>query len=99
MEENDFNEDSKGDSAESGELLHRQAEDSKPDGAGEVGDSLVAGEGAGEDGEEALLPSLAVAVENEAEEQQSPALMYPVVGFGASAGGLQARLWRCLQHH
>ena len=29
-------------------------------------------------------------VVNEAEEQQSPALMYPVVGFGASAGGLQA---------
>jgi two-component system, chemotaxis family, CheB/CheR fusion protein len=31
-----------------------------------------------------------IAVENETEEHQSPALMYPVVGFGASAGGLQA---------
>jgi two-component system CheB/CheR fusion protein len=37
-----------------------------------------------------LLPTLAVTVENEAAEQHSPALMYPVAGFGASAGGLQA---------
>jgi two-component system CheB/CheR fusion protein len=36
------------------------------------------------------ISSLSVTVENEAEQQQSPALMYPVVGFGASAGGLQA---------
>src|SRR5580704_17622172 len=38
---------------------------------------------------DALFP-VAVTVESEAEEQQSPALPYPVVGFGASAGGLQA---------
>lgn len=31
-----------------------------------------------------------LAVESTPEEQQSPALFYPVVGFGASAGGLQA---------
>ena len=37
-----------------------------------------------------LLPTLSVTVEAEAEEHQAPALMYPVVGFGASAGGLQA---------
>jgi two-component system CheB/CheR fusion protein len=37
-----------------------------------------------------LVPTLAVTLESEAEEQQLPALMYPVVGFGASAGGLQA---------
>src|SRR5260370_4512121 len=36
------------------------------------------------------ISSLTVTVENEAEQQQSPALMYPVAGFGASAGGLQA---------
>lgn len=29
-------------------------------------------------------------IESEAEEHQAPALRYPVVGFGASAGGLQA---------
>ncbi len=38
---------------------------------------------------DALFP-VAVTVESEAAEQQSPALPYPVVGFGASAGGLQA---------
>ncbi len=31
-----------------------------------------------------------IEIESEAEEHQSPALMYPIVGFGASAGGLQA---------
>src|SRR5215472_10147228 len=36
------------------------------------------------------IPTLAVTVETGAAEQQTPALMYPVVGFGASAGGLQA---------
>ena len=33
---------------------------------------------------------IALTVESAAEEQQAPALPYPVVGFGASAGGLQA---------
>ena len=36
------------------------------------------------------LPPLALTVEAAAEERQAPALRYPVVGFGASAGGLQA---------
>jgi len=36
------------------------------------------------------LPPLALTVESAAEEHQTPALHYPVVGFGASAGGLQA---------
>src|SRR5512135_2313318 len=31
-----------------------------------------------------------VSIESAAEEQQKPSLLYPVVGFGASAGGLQA---------
>ncbi len=39
---------------------------------------------------EAPLGSLALTVESAAQEQQQPALMYPVVGFGASAGGLPA---------
>lgn len=36
------------------------------------------------------LASLALTVASASEPQQAPALMYPVVGFGASAGGLQA---------
>jgi two-component system, chemotaxis family, CheB/CheR fusion protein len=55
----------------------------------------------GEDGDEEIgvcidatsdapLASLALTVEAAATEQQVPALTYPVVGFGASAGGLQA---------
>jgi two-component system CheB/CheR fusion protein len=43
----------------------------------------------GSDKVDALFP-VAVTVESEAAEHQSPALPYPVVGFGASAGGLQA---------
>src|SRR3954452_11116761 len=39
---------------------------------------------------DAGLPGPGVLIVNEGEEQHSPALMYPVVGFGASAGGLQA---------
>ncbi len=38
---------------------------------------------------DALFP-VAVTVESGAEEQQAPALPFPVVAFGASAGGLQA---------
>ncbi|KAA6456978.1 PAS domain-containing protein [Acidobacteria bacterium AB60] len=56
---------------------------------GEEGDTLPPADAA-TDGAGGALPSLSVTVESEAEEQQSPALMYPVVGFGASAGGLQA---------
>ncbi|MFP5236995.1 MAG: CheR family methyltransferase [Acidobacteriota bacterium] len=37
-----------------------------------------------------VVPSLDVTVESETSEQQNPALRYPVVAFGASAGGLQA---------
>ncbi|HKF46729.1 MAG TPA: CheR family methyltransferase [Terracidiphilus sp.] len=48
----------------------------------------VTGDGA--DREELEIPSVKFTVETAAEEHQSPALMYPVVGFGASAGGLQA---------
>ena len=36
------------------------------------------------------LPTLSLAVESETQEHGPPALDYPVVGFGASAGGLQA---------
>jgi two-component system, chemotaxis family, CheB/CheR fusion protein len=46
------------------------------------------GEETGNGKDHALMPSLTV--EAAAEVQQAPALMYPVVGFGASAGGLQA---------
>ena len=35
-------------------------------------------------------PHFSVSIEAAAEEQQSPSLFYPVVGFGASAGGLEA---------
>lgn len=44
------------------------------------------------DGHEGDGPGIdiSVTVESEAAEQQAPALMYPVVAFGASAGGLQA---------
>jgi two-component system CheB/CheR fusion protein len=37
-----------------------------------------------------LTDGLALTVETGAEEHQAPALLYPVVGVGASAGGLQA---------
>jgi two-component system CheB/CheR fusion protein len=40
--------------------------------------------------EDASRAGLAMSVESEAETNQAPALPYPVVGFGASAGGLQA---------
>ncbi len=51
-----------------------------------------------DDGAVALVPAgmerppspVGIEIESEAEEHQSPALMYPIVGFGASAGGLQA---------
>lgn len=36
------------------------------------------------------LSELALSVDGTAENAQGPALLYPVVGFGASAGGLQA---------
>jgi len=36
------------------------------------------------------VAGLGLTVETAQEEQQAPALLYPVVGFGASAGGLQA---------
>jgi two-component system CheB/CheR fusion protein len=36
------------------------------------------------------LPALALTVEAAGTERQAPALLYPVVAFGASAGGLQA---------
>src|SRR5258708_25554809 len=39
---------------------------------------------------DAPFPAIAVTVESEADRRQSPALPFPVVGFGASAGGLQA---------
>ena len=55
----------------------------------------------GEDGDEEIavsidaksdapLASLALTVEGASRGRQAPALIYPVVGFGASAGGLQA---------
>jgi two-component system, chemotaxis family, CheB/CheR fusion protein len=45
---------------------------------------------ANEPGSQSQSGTPGIDVESEAEEHQSPALMYPVVGFGASAGGLQA---------
>ena len=36
------------------------------------------------------MARITLTVESSAEEQQSPSLPYPVVAFGASAGGLQA---------
>jgi two-component system, chemotaxis family, CheB/CheR fusion protein len=45
-----------------------------------------------DDGAEPASPigDSAISIEAAAEENQAPALQYPVVGFGASAGGLQA---------
>lgn len=44
----------------------------------------------GETGDSAVFPDIPHSIETGTEEQQNPALNYPVVGFGASAGGLQA---------
>ena len=65
------------------------------DGVENGGAKSVIGDGSGEKnrtGEEqtARLTELGLRVETAAEEQQAPALPYPVVAFGASAGGLQA---------
>ena len=60
-------------------------------GASEAGVSLEADPDGGEDqmdGRASVSPILTV--EGVAEENQSPALPFPVVAFGASAGGLQA---------
>ncbi|MFP5277189.1 MAG: CheR family methyltransferase [Acidobacteriota bacterium] len=57
------------------------AEDGQPDGEADEDSSRSA---------DAESPALALSVESAAEQQQSPALLYPVVGFGSSAGGLQA---------
>src|SRR6266567_6732759 len=54
------------------------------------GSHAWAPDGSAEAGPAIRPPTLGVSVVPEAEEQQSPALMYPIVGFGASAGGLQA---------
>ncbi|MBS1802235.1 MAG: PAS domain-containing protein [Acidobacteria bacterium] len=51
-------------------------------------DPAADGHGMDSDGTPSQSPLLAI--EAIAEENQSPALPYPVVGFGASAGGLQA---------
>lgn len=40
--------------------------------------------------EAGALVAPAISIESQAEENQAPSLQYPVVGFGASAGGLQA---------
>ena len=69
------------------ELKSTDGREPKPSDDQEVdfaGMTLAIHEAAGSSG----TPS--IEVENEAEGHQSPALMYPVVGFGASAGGLQA---------
>lgn len=76
------------------EIIERESGDSKADdGEGLDGSGTELTEISrldGPDGKGSAIPSLSVTVETEAEEQQAPALMYPVVGFGASAGGLQA---------
>ncbi|HZP04369.1 MAG TPA: CheR family methyltransferase [Terracidiphilus sp.] len=63
------------------EEMHQETMSGEPAGAGTA--SSPADDGT------ASVP-LALTVESVAKEQQSPALLYPVVGFGASAGGLQA---------
>lgn len=89
-----MHEDPKGHSSESEDILQGPTPDSLVDGAGDREEVLSATvepqSEDGSDGQEVVLPSLAVTIESEATEHQSPALMYPVVGFGASAGGLQA---------
>jgi two-component system, chemotaxis family, CheB/CheR fusion protein len=59
-------------------------------------DGIFADDGVFEDSDDRYLETLEsppgsdLALETEAEMHQGPALAYPVVGFGASAGGLQA---------
>lgn len=55
----------------------------------ENGDGAPASAEAEENPEDTLAP-LSLTVESAVEEHQAPSLLYPVVGFGASAGGLQA---------
>ncbi|HEY1987078.1 MAG TPA: CheR family methyltransferase [Terracidiphilus sp.] len=67
------------------------AANGKHNGKGErSGAEEIISEASFEDGPDVPFPRITVSVENEAGAQQSPALPYPVVGFGASAGGLQA---------
>ena len=62
-----------------------------PLGADEAIESGVQDEAAALEGRESgVTPQFSVSIEAAAEEQQSPVLLYPVVGFGASAGGLEA---------
>lgn len=69
---------------ESGALKALSATDSEED-----GNNDEAGAGV-EIKTEAPLTSLELTIETATHEQQPPSLPYPVVGFGASAGGLQA---------
>ncbi len=62
-----------------------KVEENQGNGAAEAVETGV-GDGAHRD----PLSPLALTVEAATEEPQAPALLYPVVGFGASAGGLQA---------
>jgi two-component system, chemotaxis family, CheB/CheR fusion protein len=50
----------------------------------------TAEDGAVQAGVEELIPTIGLTLETAAEEQRAPSLMYPVVGIGASAGGLPA---------
>jgi two-component system, chemotaxis family, CheB/CheR fusion protein len=82
----------------------RKRDDPKPDkqGAGELEGKEIERVAAGPEdnghreaeSSEAIEASLdqipAISIEEAAEENQAPALQFPVVGFGASAGGLQA---------
>ncbi|HEV2134435.1 MAG TPA: CheR family methyltransferase [Terracidiphilus sp.] len=79
-----------------------KASESKGNGdgkAGTVGAEAVASKESGAEPEDTVAavegtrsraPEFGMTVESQAAEQQGPALPYPVAGFGASAGGLQA---------
>jgi two-component system, chemotaxis family, CheB/CheR fusion protein len=83
-----------GDGAQAIESIEHRGEQAPGDGgkAAELIEPLGEQEGKAraDDGAGSQSTEFSMTVESPAEEQQAPALPYPVAGFGASAGGLQA---------
>src|SRR6185437_10000852 len=71
-----------------------ESDGAQSDSSGQSASGNGSGKGNGAGGEHAARPTrpadIAPTVETSAAETQTPALPYPVVAFGASAGGLQA---------
>lgn len=72
------------------ELANSDSEESLDQADSAAVEADVAGNGQPEGEDTDIVGGLSLSVEASPVERQAPALLYPVVGFGASAGGLQA---------